>query len=694
MNAAVPTPDRADLARRHLELQSAAVIAGVLRLLDDASARGILTPVEVERQFPFLAAARDHLAELAGGARERYDPDLFHRLAADVAARAQPPPPLARLAAFVESATPEGDGILAADVVAAAALVERDVRFGAVFASLQAPNDVRRPCVGLLAMLFQRDADEIAGLASRLVDAGILTVENPDDLRAEQAIRVPPDLLLVIEGGSPPGVDLSSADSAPAIDDLVLDDELRERIARAATLLEAGDLVALVVRGPTGSGRRTVLRAVAGRLGRDLLVAPHSTEARGAAPGAIAMLTGALLAWTAEPGLGQLVEIPRPVDGAPLGVVMGQRGGVRVNGGERVAVIALPTPGPDARHRFWTGAGLRADDGVLDAVSQQFVLSGGTIGRVASLATAIAQLDGRDTVEAADVRQAAQDQGRQHLESLAELLPPLSGDFAPVLGPAAGERYEALVLRSRYRERLPDAIGGAAGRQITRGVRAMLSGPSGTGKTLTARALGARLDLDVYRADLAALVDKYIGETERRLDELFSRAEELDVVLLIDEGDALMTRRTDVRSSNDRYANLETDYLLQRLETFQGIVLITTNAPHLVDTAFQRRLDVTIPFDLPGPSERLRIWRQHLPAEHAVTDVALANVATACRLTGGQIRNAAVHAALLALAGERPIGDEALTAAVERELTTAGRSSPLVAPTVEASPYQRAVAAP
>jgi SpoVK/Ycf46/Vps4 family AAA+-type ATPase len=222
----------------------------------------------------------------------------------------------------------------------------------------------------------------------------------------------------------------------------------------------------------------------------------------------------------------------------------------------------------------------------------------------------------------------------------------------------------------------------------------MLSGPSGTGKTLTARALGARLDLDVYRADLAALVDKYIGETERRLDELFSRAEELDVVLLIDEGDALMTRRTDVRSSNDRYANLETDYLLQRLETFEGIVLITTNAPHLVDTAFQRRLDVTIPFDLPGPSERLRIWRQHLPAEHAVTDAALAHVATACRLTGGQIRNAAVHAALLALDGERPVDDAALTAAVERELTTAGRSSPLVVPTAEPSPYERAVAAP
>jgi SpoVK/Ycf46/Vps4 family AAA+-type ATPase len=267
----------------------------------------------------------------------------------------------------------------------------------------------------------------------------------------------------------------------------------------------------------------------------------------------------------------------------------------------------------------------------------------------------------------------------------------LGTEFLPVLSGVTARDYEALVLRARHRESLGDAVGGATGGQITRGVRALFSGPSGTGKTLTARALGMRLDLDVYRADLAALVDKYIGETERRLDELFTRAEELDVVLLIDEGDALMTRRTDVRSSNDRYANLETDYLLQRLETYEGIVLITTNAPHLIDTAFTRRLDETVVFAPPGPDERRKIWALHLPERHAVSPAELDELARRCRLTGGQIRNAAVHATLLALDQDRSVDGEVLTAAVEREFDAAGHTSPLSVVPMPASAFTRAM---
>jgi SpoVK/Ycf46/Vps4 family AAA+-type ATPase len=175
---------------------------------------------------------------------------------------------------------------------------------------------------------------------------------------------------------------------------------------------------------------------------------------------------------------------------------------------------------------------------------------------------------------------------------------------------------------------------------------------------------------------------------------LFSRAEELDVVLLIDEGDALMTKRTDVRSSNDRYANLETDYLLQRLESYSGIVLITTNAPQLIDTAFTRRLDVTVTFSPPGADDRARIWRQHLPVRHAVNRGTISSVAATCRLTGGQIRNAAIHAALLALDAGRLVDDATLTAAIERELTLAGQTSPLRTQAVSISPFERAMATP
>ncbi|HEV7759315.1 MAG TPA: ATP-binding protein [Acidimicrobiales bacterium] len=683
---------------RHLDLHGAAVLGRLLGLLDEAVAQGVFPRADADRSRPALVAAADELAGRgAEGLSHRDGPDRLRAVADELAAAAPVPPPLARLAGFgAADGAPAGGA--AVDVVVAAALVEHDVRVGAAFAALQGSPGSRRPCVGLLARLLGHGADEAARLVAWLAASGFLVVENPDDPRADQTVRLSPATQLVLDGTAPTALDLTPATSAPGLDDLVLPDDVGARVGRAAALLGDGELDALVVRGAPGTGRRTVLRAVAGRLGLGLLVAGRDGESSAGPPlspahvQAVAVLSGAMLAWAVDPGVGELVELPRPPTGVPVGVVLGRRGAVQVAGGERVAVIELPMPGPADRRRFWVGAGLRTDPAVLDTISRRFVLSGGTIRRVATLAGAGARLDGRDLATVDDVRRASQEQGRQRLESLATLLAPLPAGFTPVLAGAAAEAYDTLALRCRHREGLAGAVGGAAGGLVNRGVRALLSGPSGTGKTLSARALAARLGLDVYRADLAALVDKYIGETERRLDHLFGQAEELDVVLLVDEGDALMTRRTDVRSSNDRYANLETDYLLQRLETYEGIVLVTTNAPQLVDSAFHRRLDVTIGFGLPGPAERLAIWRGHLPDGHAVTPVTLERLATACRLTGGQIRNATVHATLLAVDAGGVVDDRCLVAAVERELTVAGKTSPLADRVSSVSSFELAVA--
>jgi SpoVK/Ycf46/Vps4 family AAA+-type ATPase len=185
------------------------------------------------------------------------------------------------------------------------------------------------------------------------------------------------------------------------------------------------------------------------------------------------------------------------------------------------------------------------------------------------------------------------------------------------------------------------------------------------------------LALDLYRVDLAAVVNKYIGETERNLDRMLTRAEELDIVLLLDEGDALMTRRTDVSSANDRYANLETNFLLQRLETFDGIVVVTSNAAGRIDPAFLRRIDVTVDFVPPDAALRRRIWNAHLPPNHQVSEPLLDDLARRCSLTGGQIRNAAVHASLLAIDHNGPVGSAEILDAVRREYQRAGASSPL-----------------
>jgi SpoVK/Ycf46/Vps4 family AAA+-type ATPase len=206
----------------------------------------------------------------------------------------------------------------------------------------------------------------------------------------------------------------------------------------------------------------------------------------------------------------------------------------------------------------------------------------------------------------------------------------------------------------------------------------LFTGASGTGKTLAAKALAAELGMDLYRVDLGAVVNKYIGETEKNLHQVLSRAEALDVILLLDEGDALLGSRTDVKSANDRYANLETNYLLQRLETYQGVVVVTTNAAQNIDRAFQRRMDVVVPFIHPQADERRAIWHLHLQAAHAIPHDYLEEVVQRCAFTGGQIRNAALHATLLALEDRcSAVRQLHLETAVRSEYRKAGATCPL-----------------
>jgi SpoVK/Ycf46/Vps4 family AAA+-type ATPase len=260
------------------------------------------------------------------------------------------------------------------------------------------------------------------------------------------------------------------------------------------------------------------------------------------------------------------------------------------------------------------------------------------------------------------------------LGSLATALPPGGRWEDLALAPEAVAELRAVESRCRHRERLALEAHRFA---PNAGVRVLFTGPSGTGKTLAVRVLAAALGRDVYRVELAAVVNKYIGETEKNLERVLSLAEELDVVLLFDEGDALLARRTAVQSSTDRYANLETNFLLQRLETFEGIVFITTNAGERVDSAFQRRMDAVVELRAPDTDERRKLWQLHLPEENQVGAPLLDNLAAQCPLSGGQIRNASVHARLLALDDGGVVNDERLRCAVQREYRKLGTTCPL-----------------
>ncbi|HEY3080601.1 MAG TPA: ATP-binding protein, partial [Chloroflexota bacterium] len=306
-----------------------------------------------------------------------------------------------------------------------------------------------------------------------------------------------------------------------------------------------------------------------------------------------------------------------------------------------------------------------------------FRMTGGNIRRAASLARSYAALDGRCAVTLTDARQASRALNRPALDTLATPVA-ADGDWGQLAVAAETMReLRHLELRCRHRERMGASVGASLEADLNAGVRALFSGPSGTGKSLAARLLAATLGMDLYRLDLSTVVNKYIGETEKNLSRVFARAEELDVILLLDEGDSLLTQRTTVQTSNDRYANLETNYLLQRLESFEGILIVTTNANQRIDDAFQRRIDVVVDFHPPEPAERWAIWQLHLPAAHGVEPALLDDVARRCGLSGGQIRNAVLHASLLGMEDGGTIASAHLEAAVEREYRKMGAVCPL-----------------
>src|SRR5437879_11035511 len=182
-----------------------------------------------------------------------------------------------------------------------------------------------------------------------------------------------------------------------------------------------------------------------------------------------------------------------------------------------------------------------------------------------------------------------------------------------------------------------------------RGLTALFAGPSGTGRTMAAEVLSGELGLDVYTVDLATVVDKYVGETEKNLDRIFAEAERVNGVLLFDEADALFGKRSEVKDAHDRYANIEVAYLLQRIEEYEGIVILATNQADNVDDAFARRMQHSVEFAFPDVAERERIWRKVFPAEVPLADDANCGfLARQTKLTGGNIRNVAPAAAFSA----------------------------------------------
>lgn len=223
-----------------------------------------------------------------------------------------------------------------------------------------------------------------------------------------------------------------------------------------------------------------------------------------------------------------------------------------------------------------------------------------------------------------------------------------------VLPPAQRQSLELLAAHARHRVTVYDDWGMRQGRATGLGSTALFGGPSGTGKTFAAEVVAGDLGLDLYRVDLSAVVSKYIGETEKNLRRVFDAADHGAAVLLFDEADALFGKRTEVRDSHDRYANVEVSYLLQRMEAYRGLAILTTNMAEAIDAAFLRRLRFVVRFPFPDRDMRLDLWRRAFPEATPTDSLDLESLAR-LDLAGGTIRNVAVNAAFLASAAGEPV---------------------------------------
>lgn len=567
-------------------------------------------------------------------------------------------------------------------------LIEEDSRFGTVFAELQAPLVERRPSVELIGRLLATHDGESPrdgwAICRPLISDGLIEVMNPQAPRSEWTLRVPSELWDAargeVERHSAPAFKFYPWQSFPAIDELIHPPELIAHLSNVPALMASSQIDSLVLRADAGTDTLEVIGAIARSQALNVYYVHDGSGAEEAAHllGPLCTMANAIPVFRYESAPGDTIKPPllRGYSG-PVGILLGGEGGLDNRSVGKSLTLSLQAPDQALRTRHWLKALQDTAAEGLDEIVRKYHIAGGYVRDLAGIAVANARLNGRRTVTLGDVQEASRSLNRQNMDTLADRLPASGSWDDLVVTTATADKLFELERRCEYREQLIGELSPAFANSINRGVRALFAGASGTGKTLAAKILASELGMDLYRVDLAAVINKYIGETEKNLHQVLSRAEALDVILLLDEGDALLGGRTDVKSANDRYANLETNYLLQRLENYQGIVLVTSNLVENIDRAFQRRMDVVVPFYLPQPEQRMRILELHLPIDHEVDFHYLQHVASRCVLTGGQIRNATLHASLLAMEEGHLVDRFHLEAALKSEFRKAGAISPL-----------------
>lgn len=567
-----------------------------------------------------------------------------------------------------------GIGMTRAEIlaVALASAVEDDPMAGRAVAFLQAPIGGSRPTLALAAAIAATFDEcrgalgEIAAGAAQRCGVIVLHGEGP---LAERVIGIPAPTALALRrvDAEWPGVavDMGEWPETP------LPPSILEQAGRHARALSSTPARAIAIRSGSSVEARAAACAIARQLHRR---AAFIETDRHPGIGPWLFLRDLLPVFLVDLAPGEHRKVGDiPGYRGPVLAVCGPDGTIEVRG-EAAASWRLPTPSAAERAHLWERA---LDD---EALGRQLGAghrhSSGRIAELGRTARQLAMLDGRTQPERRDVTAAAKVAETPLLGALAQPIVDEVGDEALVVPPAVRRDLQALVTRCRGRETVVDGLGPAASARYHPGVRALFVGPSGTGKTLAASWLATALAVPLYRVDLAAVTSKYIGETEKQLAQLIARAEHAEIALLFDEADSLFGKRTEVKDSNDRFANAQTNYLLQRIESFDGIAILTSNSRARFDSAFSRRLDTIIDFPAPGPEERRALWLAHLGNAHSLDGIEINRLAATADLAGGHIRNAVLAAATAARAASRVISYADVVRGLAAEYRKLGRQVP------------------
>jgi hypothetical protein len=673
---APPTPATREQLERATRLRLDWIAASCRRALAEGWDSGRLSFADAD-ELPFECEAGALLGHVSGRASRSLEDARRLADACEADLRALDPSsasPAARLAREHELSALAVDALW---VVTAPALRGELARAYAMIA-----NDPGRPLCDelLVAQILGIEVERRRALSreiDHLIERGLLILGAGERPFARLSAR--PVVIGLIAGDAPEEQDDARvihrrADRMLAA--LTVDggwlDAIRDALAAATPNAR------LVVRGRAGGGGTALIAALAAQAGRDLGLIDSATlspdELRDA------MWNAWLRGWLpCIAGIEHAADDPRRREAL--------RQAVRAHPGPlafRCAAATtppldpgylcfdLPSPGEDTRAELWhralEGAGLPSD--CARDLAVRYRVGPGLIHRIAR---SIAQPAPDDTVGAVEAELRRHRSTRiGEVATRVERLP--SWDNV-VLPPEVIDSIRELVARMRHRRVVFERWGFDRLLTSSRGLTALFSGGPGTGKSLVGGLIARELGYDLYRIDLSRVLSKWVGETEKNLATVFDAAEDGEMVLLFDEADSLFSRRSsEVRGANDRYANLEVNFLLQRLDAFEGIAILTTNAPNAIDPAFKRRLAFRLSFPFPDEEMRARLWDIHLPPELPIQgELDLALLAKRYQLSGGYIRNATVRAAFLAAEEDRPVTQDHLERAVRLEYRELGK---------------------